>query len=60
MRQNLDISEEAVEALTIQAIKEKTVFKLKAEQILEDAAKPFIVLKKQKSVGKKSFKKKDD
>lgn len=31
---------------------------MKAEQILEDAAKPFIVLKKQKSVGKKSFKKK--
>jgi hypothetical protein len=60
MRKNLDISEEAVEALTIQAIKEKTVFKLKAEQILEDAAKPFIVLKKQKRVGKKSFKKKDD
>jgi hypothetical protein len=60
MRKNLDISEDAVEALTIQAIKEKTVFKLKAEQILEDAAKPFIVLKKQKSVGKKSFKKKND
>lgn len=53
MRKNLDISEEAVEALTIQAVKEKTVFKLKAEQILEDAAKPFIILKKQKSVGKK-------
>jgi hypothetical protein len=60
MRKNLDISEDAVEALTIQAVKEKTVFKLKAEQILEDAAKPFIVLKKQKSVGKKSFKKKND
>jgi len=60
MRKNLDISEDAVEALTIQAIKEKTVFKLKAEQILEDAAKPFIVLKKQKSVEKKSFKKKND
>jgi len=58
MRKNLDISQDAVEALTIQAVKEKTVFKLKAEQILEDAAKPFIVLKKQKSVGKKSFKKK--
>ena len=58
MRKNLDISEEAVEALTIQAIKEKTVFKLKAEQILEDAAKPFMVLKKPQSVGKKSFKKK--
>lgn len=58
MRKNLDISEEAVEALTIQAIKEKTVFKLKAEQILEDAAKPFIVLKKQKSVGKKVLRKK--
>ena len=39
MRKNLDISEEAVEALTIQAIKEKTVFKLYAERILEDAAK---------------------
>ena len=60
MRKNLDISDDAVEALTIQAIKEKTVFKLKAEQILEDAAKPFIVLKKQRSVGKKSFKKKND
>jgi hypothetical protein len=60
MRKNLDISEDAVEALTIQAVKEKTVFKLKAEQILEDAAKPFIVLKKQKSVGKKNFKKKND
>jgi hypothetical protein len=60
MRKNLDISDDAVEALTIQAVKEKTVFKLKAEQILEDAAKPFIVLKKQKSVGKKSFKKKND
>lgn len=60
MRKNLDISEEAVEALTIQAVKEKTVFKLKAEQVLEDAAKPFIVLKKQQSVGKKSFKKKND
>lgn len=60
MRKNLDISEDAVEALTIQAVKEKTVFKLKAEQILEDAAKTFIVLKKQQSVGKKSFKKKID
>ena len=60
MRKNIDISEDAVEALTIQAIKEKTVFKLYAERILEDAAKPFIVLKKQKSVGKKSFKKKND
>lgn len=61
MRKNLDISEDAVEALTIQAVKEKTVFKLKAEQILEDAAKPFIALKKQKkSGGKKSFKKKND
>jgi len=53
MRKNLDISEDAIEALTIEAVKKKTVFKLYAEQILEDAAKPFIVLKKQKSVGKK-------
>ena len=48
MRKNIDLSDEAVEAITIQAIKEKTVFKLKAEQILADYAKPFIVLKKQK------------
>lgn len=56
MRKNLDISEDAIEALTIQAIKEKTVFKLYAERILEDAAKPFMVLKKTQSVGKKKKK----
>jgi hypothetical protein len=39
MRKNLDISDEAVEVITIQAVKEKTVFKLKAEKILEDFAK---------------------
>ena len=55
MRKNLDITDEAVEALTIQAIKEKTVFKLYAERILEEAAKPLIALQKQKkSGGKKS------
>ena len=54
MRKNVDISDEAVKAITIQAVNENTVFKLKAEQILEDYAKPFIVLKKTtKSVGKK-------
>lgn len=60
MRKNIDISEEAVKAITIQAIHEKTVFKLKAEQVLEDYAKPFIVLKKQVSVGKKKKKIKPD
>jgi hypothetical protein len=60
MRKNIDLSDEAVKAITIQAINEDTVFKLKAEQILENYAKPFIVFKKQKSVGRKSFKKKND
>jgi hypothetical protein len=46
MRKNIDLSEDAVKAITIQAVTEGTVFKLKAEQILEDYAKPFIVLKK--------------
>lgn len=58
MKKNLDISEEVVEAISIQAIKEKTVFKLKAQQILEDYAKPFMILKKSKSVGKKVLKNK--
>lgn len=49
MRKNIDISEDAVKAITIQAVNENTVFKLKAEQILEDYAKSFIVLKKQQS-----------
>ena len=39
MKKLLDISEEAVEVITIKAIKEKTVFKLKAQKILEDYAK---------------------
>lgn len=58
MKKNLDISEEVVEAISIQAIKEKTVFKLKAQQILEDYAKPFMNLKNSKSVGKKVLKNK--
>jgi hypothetical protein len=58
MRKNIDISEEAVKAITIQAVTEGTVFKLKAEQILEDYAKPFMNFKNSNSVGKKSFKKK--
>jgi len=58
MRKNLDISPEAVKALTLEAVNQNTVFKLYAEQILEDAAKPFMNLKNSKSVGKKSFKKK--
>jgi hypothetical protein len=52
MRKNIDLSDEAVEILTIQAIKEKTVFKLYAEQILEDKAKSIMPLKKAKRVGK--------
>ena len=56
MRKNIDISEDAVKAIAIQAVNEGTVFKLKAEQILEDYAKPFMVLKKPQSVGKKKKK----
>jgi len=57
MRKNIDISEDAVKALTIQAVHEGTVFKLYAEQILESAAqKPFTNLKNLKSVGKKKKK----
>lgn len=56
MRKNIDISEDAVKAITIQAVNENTVFKLKAEQILEDYAKPFIVLKKQQGAMEKSKK----
>lgn len=39
MRKNLDISKAAVKLITIQAVTEGTVFKLKAEKILEDHAK---------------------
>ncbi len=53
MRKNIDISEDAVEAIAIQAVKEKTVFKLKAEQILEDYAKPLIALEKKRASAKK-------
>ena len=49
MRKNIDLPNEVVKAITIQAIKENTVFKLKAEQILTDYAKPFMVLEKPKS-----------
>lgn len=47
MRKLIDLSEDVAKAITIQAINEGTVFKLKAEQILNDYAKPFMVLKKQ-------------
>ncbi len=56
MRKNIDLSNEAVKAITIQAINEDTVFKLKAEQILEDYAKPFMALKKPKRAVAKSKK----
>ena len=57
MRKNLDISEEAVIALTIEAVKQvpKSDFKNFAQKILEDYAKPFMVLKKPYSVGSNSF-----
>lgn len=48
MRKNLDISKEAVKAITIEAVEEGTVFKLYAEKILEDYAKPLIALEKRK------------
>lgn len=48
MRKNLDISADAIKAIKIIAVNEGTVFKLKAEQILEDYAKPFIVYRKKK------------
>lgn len=41
-RKNIDVSEEAVKAITIQAVNEGTVFKLKAEKVLEDYAKKLI------------------
>ena len=57
MRKLIDLSEDVAKAITIQAINEGTVFKLKAEQILNDYAKPFMVLKKpKKCVGKKTLK----
>ena len=47
MRKLIDLSDEVVEALTIQAIKNKTVFKLYVQNILEDMAKPFMNKEKQ-------------
>ncbi len=44
----LTIKHGVIEALTTEAAKQKTLFKPFAEQILENYAKPFIVLKKQK------------
>lgn len=49
MRKLIDLSEDVVKAITIRAVTEGTVFKLKAEQILNDYAKSFTVLKKPKS-----------
>lgn len=58
MRKNLDISNDAVRVLTILGAEKQPpmVFKHLAEKIIEDYAKPFIVLKKQVSVGKKKKK----
>lgn len=38
-RKNLDLTPEAVKTLTVEAAKKDTVFKLYAEQVLEDKAK---------------------
>lgn len=56
MRKNIDLPDDVVKAITIQAIKENTVFKLKAEQILTDYAKPFMALEKPKRAVAKSKK----
>jgi len=53
MKKLIDLSEDVVKAITIQAVTEGTVFKLKAEQILNDYAKPFMVSDKQKKVNSK-------
>lgn len=56
MRKNIDLPDEVAKAITIQAIKENTVFKLKAEQILTDYAKLFMALEKPKRAVAKSKK----
>jgi hypothetical protein len=56
MRKNIDLSDEVVKAITIQAIKENTVFKLKAEQVLTDYSKPFMDLENPKRAVAKSKK----
>ena len=38
-RKLLDVSKEAIKTITIQAVKEGSVFKLKAEKVLENYAK---------------------
>lgn len=38
MRKNIDLTDEVVEALTIQAVKRKSVFKLHVEMLLEIAS----------------------
>lgn len=49
MKKNLDISEDAVKAIAIEAIKNNSNFKNFAETILEDYAKTLMVLKKPRS-----------
>ena len=59
MKKILDISDDTITAITIEGakMKPKMVFKLLAQKILEDYAKPFMAFKKPKSV-RKSFKNK--
>jgi hypothetical protein len=54
MKKNLDISEDAVKAIAIEAVKSNSNFKNLAEQILENYAKPFMALQKPKSARAKS------
>lgn len=49
MKKNLDISEDAVISIAIEAIKNNSNFKNFAEKILEDYAKSLVVLKKPRS-----------
>ncbi len=48
MKKIIDLTDKAVEILTIQAIKEKTVFKHYVQDILEQKAKSLTALKKPK------------
>ena len=48
MRKNIDLSTESIKAITLDAVEIGTVFKLHAENILENYAQNLIALKKQK------------
>ena len=50
MKKIIDLTDKAVEILTIQAVKEKKVFKHYVQNILEQKAKSLTTLKKSKRV----------